>query len=716
MSKWWQTANLLLVWASLGCGTGARSDELFLNRVAPILETRCLGCHRGAAARGGLSLETAAGLARGGDSGPPVEPGNAAASWLLDLIAGDAPSMPQDDEPLSDEQVAVIRRWIETGVNWPEGVELTDRRSPSGWWSFRPLARPPLPEVSSSWIQNPIDAFVAAEHAAHGLQPAPAADRRTLIRRVTYDLHGLPPTPQEIDEFLADTSPAAYATLVDRLLASPRYGERWARHWLDVVHFGETHGYDKDKRRDHAWPYRDYVIRSLNDDKPYGQFVAEQIAGDVLAPDNPEGIVATGFVAAGPWDFVGHVELREGTIEKQKTRVIDRDDMVSNAMSTFVSLSAHCARCHDHPFDPIAQREYYGLQAIFAGVERGDREYLPAQQDPASAHQLVYAILPIEPRPIHVLARGEVEHPLDEATPGALSCLGENTLPFSLSDATSEGERRAALARWLADANNPLTWRSIANRVWQYHFDRGLVDTPNDFGRNGSRPSHPELLDWLAIELLENGQSLKTLHRLIVLSATYQQSSTFDERLARIDSGNRYLWHMPRRRLSAEEVRDALLFVSGKLDLTMGGPSFELYQFEDDHSPRYQYLPIDEARVWRRSIYARTVRSVPNPWFETLDCADPSLSTPVRNTTITALQALALLNNPFVVRQAEHLAHRLESEATDDADRIQMACRLLFGRVATPAEQQALTDYATRHGLANACRVIINANEFMFLD
>lgn len=978
-----------------------RADEaaFFREQVAPILEARCLSCHHGAAARGGLSLETAATLAEGGVSGPPVTPGSPDESWLLDMIEGPEPEMPQEDDPLSAEQIATIRTWIERGAAWPDDMTLVDRKPrDTSWWSLRPLARPEVPAFESDWIRTPIDAFIWAGYEEHDLHRAPEADRRTLIRRVTFDLHGLPPTPEEVEAFVADPDPLAYERLIDRLLDSPRYGERWARHWLDVVHFGETHGYDKDKRRDHAWPYRDYVIRSLNADKPYGQFIREQVAGDVLLQGDAEGIIATGFVTAGPWDFVGHVELREDSIEKYKTRVIDRDDMVANTISTVLSLTAHCARCHDHPFDPITQQEYYGLQAVFAGVERGDREYhdpqiakqraeferqraelqqqrdrlveqraalvAPACEDldarivelvrrwealpnppgrdeeeitsptngyhsaisterdvqkwvqvdlgrslpirgirliPArptdfpdspgfgfplrfqvalsddasfespivvadhtaddfpnpgnipyaihpgeitaryvrvtaerlwertddyvfalaeveidvdghnaareaevtaldtieagrwstahlvdgydSRHELpdvaapgvaealaehraverelaelyrlrgdtarevvptelreeieataarlsgverelaalpkaglVYAVKPIEPRPIHLLARGDVEQRGEEVAPGALSAVGALPSTFDLSDPADEGQRRAALAHWLTDRRNPLTWRSIVNRVWHYHFGRGLVDTPNDFGRNGSTPTHPQLLDWLAVEFAENGESLKSLHRSILTSAVYRQSARHDAELAAIDRGNRYLWRMNRQRLEAESIRDTLLAISGKLDPTMGGPSFELFEFEDDHSPRYDYVVYDDPTVWRRTIYSFTVRSVPNPWLETLDCPDPSLSTPVRNTTITALQALALMNNPFVVRQAEYLAERLAAEDSDAEGQIDRLYRLALGRPPSEEERAALVEYAQRHGLANACRVVINTNEFIFVD
>jgi hypothetical protein len=619
------------------------------------------------------------------------------------------------------------------------------------WWSLRPLERPPVPAVKDhAWVTSPVDAFVLAKLEAQGLSPSPPADRATYIRRVTYDLHGLPPTPDEIDAFLNDPSPEAFEKLVDRLLASPHYGERWARHWLDIIHYADTHGFDKDKRRLWAWLFRDWVIRAFNLDLPYRRFVRRQLAGDVLAPDAPDGVIATGFVVAGPWDFVGHVELREGTVDKEKARLFDRDDMVANTVSTFLSLTAHCARCHDHKFDPIAQKDYYRLQAVFAGVERGDRPLLTPEgrrqraalewqiraaadrKAPAAelaalrarlkaleASAMAYAVVPRPPRPIHVLHRGDVEKKRAPVGPGALALVPGLRPEFALARPEDEGSRRLALADWITDTRNVLTWRSIVNRVWQYHFGRGIVDTPNDFGKNGARPTHPELLDWLAVEFRDGGQSLKRLHRLIVLSSAYRQSSAHDAARAKRDADNLSLWRMNRRRLDAESVRDSVLAVSGALDLRMGGPGFELFRFKDDHSPVYDHTALEKIHdpaTYRRTVYCFVVRSVPNPFLDCLDCADPNINMPVRNTTLTALQALALLNNPFMVKQAEYFAKRLKAATADLGRQVELAYRLAFGRPPSAEERDAVVSYARRHGLANACRVLFNANEFLFVD
>jgi len=959
----------------------------------------------------------------------------------------------------------------------------------SEWWSFKPAVRPTLPPSAignpQSATNNPIDAFIRAKLAERNLQPSAEADSVTLIRRITFDLIGLPPTPEEVDEFvnlaIGDRQSAIHS-LVDRLLASPRYGERWARHWLDVVHFGETHGYDKDKLRMHAWPYRDYVIRSLNDDKPWSRFVEEQLAGDVLYPDDPDGIVALGFIAAGPWDFVGHVELPITKTDGLIARYNDRDDMVMTTFSTFQSLTVHCARCHDHKFDPISAKEYYALQAVFAGVDRANRPYDPdpavhrqrralseerkaleARQghlkvalakitnpelasldqeitnlnarlggepaakskekspsngyhsniepkpdvtkwvqvdigravaledirlvparptdfpdtpgfgfplrfkvelsdNPAFTNALTLAdhtaadfknpgdtpvvfslagatngsspltpalspgereprsprpneaersrfgdaqnqILPLpkgegrgegegisrtpmapaipqaryirvtatklwertrdyvfalgelqafangtnvargttvstldsieagrwskknlvdgyssraslpdfaptpeqvtqrraweadlkqltarrqevfdslvpaetktesanveahlaelkkaiaalpEPRQVyaaanefkpegsfippkgmravHFLPRGDVKRPQELMPPAALACVPGPDARFELKPDHSEGERRAALAKWLTNVRNLQTRRSIVNRVWQYHFGRGLVDTPNDFGHMGSQPTHPELLDWLAWWFLENGESLKKLHRLIVTSATYQQTSVLpassrqkagetagETPAARLDADNRLLWRMNRARLDAECIRDAMLFVSGQLDLAMGGPSDRQFFFKDDHSPVYDYtrFDVDTKEGRRRSIYRHIVRSVTDPFMDCLDAADPSQLVARRNTTLTALQALATLNNPFVLKQCEHFAARLGKISADVPAQIESAYRLAFSRGPTPEEKERLTAYARKHGLANACRVLLNSTEFMFVD
>jgi hypothetical protein len=594
------------------------------------------------------------------------------------------------------------------------------------------------------WARTPIDRFILAKLEQLGLSPSPPADRATLIRRLSFDLTGLPPTLAEIESFVGDPRPDAYERLVDRLLASPAYGERWARHWLDVVHYGETHGYDKDKPRPHAWPYRDYVIRAFNSDMPYARFVQEQLATDVLFPDELSSIPALGFIAAGPWDFIGHAEVPETKIDGKVARHLDRDDMATNTIQTFTSLTVQCAQCHNHKFDPISQEDYYSVQAVFAAVDRVDLVY---DTDPKLARKRVeskgkpkeLAALPPphiayigavhtgdgtfrgtgheggKPRPIHVLARGNVQKPGKEVGPGALQAISELPARFELPPQHREGDRRAALARWVTDARNPLTWRSIVNRIWHYHFGKGIVETPNDFGRNGQLPIHPELLDWLAVEFRDNGQSLKALHRLIVTSAVYRQSSNGNPAHERIDANNRFLWRMNRRRLEAEAVRDSVLMVAGKLDRTMYGPSFQDFLVDKpEHSPHYEYhlANLDDPKLHRRAVYRFIVRSQQQPFMTTLDCADPSMQVDRRNESNSALQALAMLNNDLMILMAKHFATRLEH----DGGTVEQAYYQCMARKPSDEEKEELSAYVHKHGMTNLCRVLFNLNGFAFVD
>ncbi|MBI1763978.1 MAG: PSD1 domain-containing protein [Acidobacteria bacterium] len=803
----------------------------FERDIQPILTAHCLACHGEKKQSGGLRLDTRAFALRGGQSGPVIVPGKAAASLLFQRItADDSERMPPTGERLNTTQIALIKAWLAAGAPWPESKTSATPNQALAHWAWQPLNKPALPATAAK-LSNPIDVFIRARLAKAGLNPAPQADRRTLIRRLSFDLLGLPPTPEQVQRFVNDRHPLAYEKLVDELLQSPRYGERWARHWLDVVHYGDTHGYDKDKPRPNAWPYRDYVIRAFNEDKPYARFVEEQIAGDVLYPGTRDGMQALGFLAAGPWDFIGHAELPESKTDGKIARHLDRDDMVANTIGTFNSVTVHCAQCHNHKFDPVPQEDYYALQAVFSALDRADKKYFPdpaltarfnqldgRQRDLAERRRVIErdaakdagealtkldaqiaeatksnspaladlkaqrtrlldaamqpekraelaSILPEltqlnqelktfptpevvyagtvhygtgtftgtgasggKPRPIYLLARGQVTSPGREVGPGALSLLVFQPARFTLPPDAPEGARRAALAHWLTDKQNPLTWRSIVNRVWQYHFGAGLVTTPNDFGRNGATPSHPELLDWLAADFRDSGGSLKTLQRLIVTSATYKQTS--NPQLANPqsairnpqsqDANNTLLWRQNRRKLEAEAVRDAVLAVTGKLDLTMGGPGWQDFVIEHpEHSPHYEYGLADpnDARTWRRSIYRFIVRSQTQPWMTALDCADPSMRVDKRNESLSPLQALALLNNGFMLAQAQQFAARLEREKTDDlAGQIARAHWLAFGRAPTAAEQTKYVAFAQAHGLANFCRVLFNLNEFAFAD
>lgn len=672
-------------------------------------------------------------------------------------------------------------------------------------WSFQPMRRPAVPSVrDSSWPRTPIDRFILARLRAHQIDPSPEADRRTLIRRLYFDLLGLPPEPDRVRDFVNDPRPDAYERLVEELLASPAYGERWARHWLDVVHYGETHGYDKDQPRPHAWPYRDYVIRAMNEDKPYSRFVREQIAGDVLYPNTRDGIEALGFIAAGPWDLIGHAEVPESKIDGKIARHLDRDDMVTNALGTFMSLTIQCAACHDHKFDPVTQVDYYRLQAVFAALDRADHAYDPdvevahrrrirqqaldeAKKSLAQATEEVKSrragrldvwgrlledqmlrilhpslvererqcrqwveecerqlreLPPLHyvyigkiyhgqgafrgtgpdggrPRPIHLLKRGEVTKPGDPVGPGAIAAISR-VMGMDFEFRGGDAERRTALAQWISHPNNPLTWRSIVNRVWQYHFGLGLVETANDFGRMGAFPSHPELLDWLAVEFRDQGGSMKWLHRLIVTSAVYRQSSSTASHPE--DQQNVLLGRMNRRKIEAEAFRDAVLAVSGLLDRKMGGPSYRDFVIErPEHSPHYQYHKSDpsDPATHRRTVYRFIVRSQPQPFLATLDCADPSLRVDRRGSSLSPIQALAILNNGLILHAAKHWADRLASEGSEKSELrevVAVAFERALGRPAGAEELTLLTEYAQHHGMPNLCRVLFNLNEFVFVD
>ena len=985
--SWWVILSLFF---SLAPSSVLLANDEFIGTIAPILERHCLSCHNNQDRKGDFSLQTAKAATADGY----IEAGDAVASHLIEVITPEdgKAQMPKNADALSPDQIASIRTWINHGAVWPPDFQLQEPRvSDFNWWSYQPIVRPPLPPLKNQWIRTPIDLFVLNKLNEKGLAPSVEADRRTLIRRVTYDLTGLPPSPQQVEDFVADPDPQAYERLVDRLLASSHYGERWARHWLDVVKYADTCGYDKDKLRPNAWPYRDYVIRSLNEDKPYRRFVQEQIAGDVLFPGEPDGILGLGFIAAGPWDFIGHVEVPETKIDGKVARNLDRDDMVSGTLNTFCSVTIQCARCHNHKFDPITQDDYYGLQSIFAAVDRAERPYdldpkvekqrqdlqvavadqqkrlkavqqqieaaggekltklqekiesleakvgfqktaefgyhsgivqggdvqkwvevdlgepveasqivlhachdefggigagfgfpvrfqvtivndanetsvihdssksdvqnpglepfvidfeqrpiqrvrvavsklahrkndyifalgelrvlddkgtnwaqgkavssldsieapvrwarknltdgqWPHYRDPQAAAALrpanreleewkarietpqrvaeresatkqlaaarsklaslakgkmIYAAAthfspqgnfhPTEGklRPVHVLHRGEIQQPRGLASPAMLP-LAKN-LPAQINDNSNEGDRRAALANWLTDERHPLVWRSIVNRIWQYHFGRGIVATPNDFGRMGATPTHPELLDWLAVEFRDGGdwlepQSLKALHRLMVTSGVYRQSSAGADEKLRVDGSNQYLWRMPRRRLEAEEIRDSILQVSGVMNTEMGGPGYYLFQLERTaHSPHYEYHKFDpnDADSHRRSIYRFIVRSQPDPWMTTLDCADSSQSTPKRNETLTSLQALSLLNSRFNLVMAEKFAARLAKQATGTEQQVRLASTLVLQREPDDRELQTLIDYAHKHGMKNLCRFLFNLSEFVYLD
>ena len=977
----------------------------FIDDVQPIFAAACIKCHGPLRQAGAYRLDVREIAISGGASyAPNIIRHNAADSPLMHFVTGqvDDMLMPAKGNRLTDKQIEVLRAWIDQGAAWPDSANQSAVEK-GDWWSLRPLVKPLVPTHSQA--QHPIDAFIRTKLDEYGLSPALPANRETLIRRLYFDLIGLPPTPEAIDAFSTDEDPAAYERLVDRLLASPRYGERWARHWMDAAHFAETHGHDQDRIRENAWPYRDYLIDAFNNDTPFNQFVHEQVAADLLAVNEPQKIAALGFLAAGPWDESTLRDIREDTIDREIGRYLDRDDMLTNVMSNFTSLTVHCARCHDHKFDPISQADYYALQAVFAGVERANRGYDaddvvqkrretlrkraaqlaapdlsvrqelleaqpqqlvsaweqgsagrviswhplqsttanstdgstltlqpdgsflasgsrpefdtyvitghtasstitavrlevlldpslphsgPGRQDNGNLHlseievtvgsdtnmpiaravsdfdqadwgvaraidgqpetawgihprvgvaheaifefarpvtvplnatvtvrlkqlhgrghligrprvtlsadesplvlsnlpsqvtavlaiplaarseeqryqlslyvaqegvtsalaalpkqNLVYAAAadfepegalkpPPGPRPIHRLERGDVHAPKESALPGALTCVSELPARFQQESGLHESHRRAALAQWLTDARNPLTWRSFVNRIWQQHFGCGIVETANDFGRLGSKPSHPELLDWLAVDFRDSGQSVKSLHRTMVTSETYRQTAQATlalhdrkndfrtDQASSVDSDNRLLWRMNRTRLDAECVRDAMLAISGQLDLRMGGPSDRQFDLKPGRhvTPIIDYglFDLDGPAGQRRSVYRFLFRTLPDPFMEALDCPAGDQIMSARSNSVTVQQVLAMWNDALVLNQAEHLAIRLQWERKNTAERIELALRLALGRAPHAAEYIRFSNYTDQHGLANFCRLLFNLNEFMFID
>jgi hypothetical protein len=941
----------------------------FEREVAPILEGRCLSCHDEGSNKGKVRLDTREQLLT------HIRLGQPEASVLIEQVSGPEPEMPKKAEPLAAVEVETLRQWIAAGAPWPTGRVLKDNPPRNlDWWSLKEIRNP------GSEGRTTVDDFIAAKLVEKGLKPMPEADEKTLRRRLSYDLTGLPPTAHsgEIE--------------LEQLLASPAFGEKFAQHWLDLVRYAETHGYDKDKPRNNAWPYRDYVIRSLNEDKPFDRFVQEQIAGDALFPGEAEGILGLGFIAAGPWDLIGHSEVGEGKEDGRIAKHLDRDEMVSAVFNVFTSTTVQCAQCHHHKFDPVKMEDYYRLHAVFAAVDRADRVYtglppdkerernrllakinerkaeqnkltteakrelgartsgierrlselrqkygsplrpqfgwhstISAKQDavkwvqldlgkPLGIEQLrlipayddfngigagfgfplryrvevandadfktavrlvldasqkdqvnprngevmidvgretvryvritatklaprkddyIFALGEVQaiggenhdniamnavvtaqdsiesgprwaranltdgvyhrevddpaalvelreleaqkaaiekeladpkrdarlkvieaelaelnpklnaypkgelvyaaatdftsqgrfiattgkPRAIHLLNRGDIRAPGELMRPGLVPLWPGAREEFALPDGAAESGGRAALAQAITARDNPLFWRSIVNRLWQWTMGQPLVGTPNDFGRMGMMPKHPELLDFLAATLRDDPKhSLKNIVRLIVSSAAYRRGSAHDEANARIDAGNEFLWRAQRRRLTAEEYRDSVLVAAGVLKLDdQGGPSFQDFVIEKpQHSPHYQYHlhdPLDP-KGHRRSVYRFIVRSQPQPFLTSLDCADPSQSVPQRDESTTALQALTQWNNRLVEAMSEKVAERFQSEP----DPVKVAFQQVLARPPTEPEQMVLTEHLKQHGPAAVARVLFNLNAFVYVD
>ena len=980
------------------CGQDIPVD--FDRQVAPLLARHCLECHDGADPKAKLDLSESALAIAGGESGVAIVAGDPAASPLWQRVRdGEMPPK----EKLTDSEKTLLETWIQQGAKWGNGPidpyrYSSEKRAGYDWWSLKamqPVELPALPNEWESQAAHPIDRFVLAKLLEHKLTPSAPAAPQLLTRRLAFDLTGLPPSPEEVATFAASPTPQAYEALLARYLNSPHYGERWARHWLDLARYGESQGFERDELRTNSWPYRDWVIRSLNEDLPYDQFARMQIAGDLLKPNDAEGIIATGFLVAAPYDEVGHTQ--QSAAMRAVVRQDEMEDLVGTVGQTFLGLTVNCARCHDHKFDPITQVEYYQLAACLDGVRHGERKIVtdsvraqvagvqarlkmvseeltaiespirerilkdrargnappaprpiarwdfssdlrdqigklpaaarpgaeikdghlvldgqagfatsapipvqlkaktleawvqlatlqqagggvigvqttdgqrfdsivfgerepnrwmagsegfvrtesfqgPEEQDAAtrpvhvaivyaedgtitayrdgqpygqpydcgeaatfepgtaqvvfglrhgaeaggnrllagsldtaqlydralSAEEVaasagrtdfvtteelvaaltdadrtqrdrllneqatlgdqhkqlqnssVYACTPQPPGVTHLLLRGNPGTPGDPVTPRGIAAVSTSSPDFGLQPDSPDEPRRVALARWIASRDNPLFARVIVNRVWQHHFGVGLVDSPNDFGFNGARATHPELIDYLASWLIENGWSLKKLHTLILTSNTWKQSSHRQAENAVIDAENRWLWRFSPHRLEAETVRDAMLSVSGQLNLQVGGPPYQDYRMSVFNSTFFEMIDPETPDAQRRTIYRTWVRSGRNSLLDALDCPDPSTTAPRRAITTTPVQSLSLLNNSFVLRMADATARRLETDQTTGvAAQIDHLFQLAYGRSASAAERAELSAFVEQYGLSAVCRVVFNSNEFVYAE
>jgi mono/diheme cytochrome c family protein len=738
----------------------------FARDVAPIFEQHCVRCHQPDNKKGELSLATSTDLLEAAY----IEPGNPDASHLIEVVTaagGEKPLMPKEGAPLPAKEIDTLRAWVAAGAAWPADYIVKEKsKADRNWWSLRPLAvaEPSSDGVPTDWSASAIDRFVHAKLAANGLTPNPPADRRTLIRRITYDLTGLPPTVEEIEAFEADQSPDAYEKLVDRLLASPRYGEHWGRHWLDVVRFGESTGFEVNHVIDNAWPFRDYVIRSLNDDKPFDELVIEHLAGDAIGQGDANVEVGLTFLVCGPYDLVGN----QDAVRAAQIRADTVDEIIRATGEAFLGLTVGCARCHDHKFDPVSQRDYYSLYATFAGVHHGDRAVAPEKDqrdrdaklaelealkrplvdekaslekmatDPDRIAAINRSIAEIDQRiadlpqfpvlrvgrfeqpaqPQTIFERGDATRKGDEVPPASMSTLADAAKAYALPHDAPERERRLAFARWLVADDNPLTPRVLVNRLWHHHFGTGIVATPSDFGYMGEKPSHPELLDWLATQLRANDWRLKPIHRLIVLSQAYRQSSAYREDAAAADADARLLWRFPPRRLAAEEVRDTILLLCGKLDERQGGPGFRLYDYSRDNVATYTPSENFGPETYRRSVYHQNARASRVDLLSDFDAPDCAFSIARRVPTTTPAQALSLMNHSFTMTMADALAERLKREAGegDAAAQVRRAYSIAFGRDAAEEEVAMATALVGQHGLRAFCRAILNSSELIYLD
>jgi mono/diheme cytochrome c family protein len=692
----------------------------YLRDVKPLLKNKCYACHGPRKAESGLRLDAGKLAWAGGDNGAVIVPGDSSKSPLIARVSStdDDERMPPVGAPLSADQVQLLRTWIDRGAAFPADEVVAPKAAEH--WAFQPIRRVAVPEAKDdTWPLNAIDHFVLAKLRQCGWRPNEPAKPHALLRRTYLDVIGLPPTIAEQDAFLASPTRAAYDRLVDELLQRKGYGERYARHWLDVVRYADSNGYERDAAKPEVWRYRDYVIRALNDDKPFDQFIIEQLAGDEVPNADADSVIATGFNRLGPWD--------DEPADFDVDRYDQLDDLVNTTSQAFLALTMGCARCHDHKFDPLSQRDYYSMVAVFNPLNRpqnGRTELTRFAAPPAETRELqrrekggeqlpdvprgyfLYEPSPVPPA-THILLRGSPASPGDEVGPAVPAILVKQQPEFLPPDQFTT-RRRLSLARWIASNENPLTARVIVNRVWQWHFGEGLVRTSNDFGLLGQPPTHPELLDHLAYWFVHDaGWSLKKLHRYIMTSRTYQMSRQRRDDYAAVDPENRLLWRRSYHRLEVEAIRDSMLFVSGRLDRKMYGPPMHPFIPREalmSHADKTSIWPaFDEAAASRRTVYAFVKRSLLVPMLEVLDLCDTTRTSPKRDVTTVPTQALTLYNGDFVNRQARHLAERLKREAGDDPDaRIQLAWRLAFCRPATLSEVSAMREFVVAQAGAGA--------------
>ncbi len=784
--------------ALVSSGSAAENTVDFAREVQPVFARRCYKCHGSGGEEGGLQLHQRELALTELDSGDrAIVAGKPDESVILDRITStdEYERMPPDGKPLTEEETAAIRQWIKEGAKWGKH------------WAFAEVKQPTPPQVKKpAWVQNPIDAFVLHRLEANGLQPAPKADKIALIRRAYYDITGLPPTPGEVDAFVADDSPGAWEKVIDRLLKSPAYGEKWARHWLDLVRYAETNGYERDNPKDNVWKYRDYVIGAFNKDKPYDQFVKEQLAGDEFEKPTKESITATGFYRLGLWD--------DEPVDRKQAFYDGLDDIVVTSSQAFLGLTVGCARCHDHKLDPIPQTDYYSMLAFFHNLKHGNTQVEVAPEEERRKYaermrqhgeqlkQLRDTIARLERKVFDalsnpekedakdrrtrnrlilqrrgkvlskaelkeliaakqeerqlsstrmpqveqalaaqengerapetfVLARGNAHAPGEKVEPGfpAIISPGKPSLPEQGRNGATL--RRTVLANWVVSPDNPMTSRVMVNRIWQFHFGRGIVRSASDFGYQGTPPTHPLLLDWLAAEFVDRGWSMKQMHKLMMMSSTYQMSTQTSQAALEKDPENELFWRFNMRRLTAEEIRDSILTASGAINLAMFGPQVypplpqEVLATASRPGAGWRTSPAEQAT--RRSIYVHVKRSLRHPMLVGFDSPDADTTCAVRVTTTVPTQALSMLNSKFMNDQAATMATRLEKELPGDLKKqVARAIRLTTSR--TPSEADIARDLefiksiqeeeklSQQEALKNYCLVLLNTNEFVYLQ